>query len=271
MASAASDSSSGAVGGSTTGAEGSGDATGADGSAGSSSTGPGGLGEGEECDLHHQDCAPGLKCMPYADDGDYSWDSTICVPIHPDPVGLGEPCQWFGGDLSGHDDCGFGQFCSPYVAETPVCRDLCRSDEGSYNWEDLYCPTPMQHPTTCQECFCWCEPSCDPLVPETCAADQVCILDGYGQGFRCATDASGELGAYGDPCEYVNACDPGLVCLAADAVPGCEGLGCCAPFCEFPSLEPCPGAAEGEVCQPWWGEEPAPAGYENLGVCALPT
>jgi hypothetical protein len=85
------------------------------------------------------------------------------------------------------------------------------------------------------------------------------------------------MGAYGDPCEFINVCDPGLICLDAATVPPgqpCEGAaGCCTEICDLsdPAGDmQCAGAAEGQTCQPWYEEDSAPIGFEDVGVCALP-
>ncbi|MEX1367836.1 MAG: ribulose phosphate epimerase, partial [Nannocystaceae bacterium] len=90
--------------------------------------------------------------------------------------------------------------------------------------------------------------------------------------FSCGPDASGDAGAPGDPCEFINVCDPGSVCLDASAWPDCAGsVGCCSPVCDISLPDPdaqCPG--EGQTCQPWYEQETVPIGYEDVGVCALP-
>ena len=234
-----------------------------------SSTGPGGLGEGEECDLHLQDCAPGLKCMPYSTDGSTWWDATACFPVDPDPQGLGEPCQWQERPWSGHDDCGVGQVCWSYDQLEGECKGLCLTDDPDHwNSQDYTCEDPRAIPgTTCQDCFCYCEVPCDPLGQD-CGEGEECVP--YGDSFDCAPDASGDAGAYGDSCEFVNVCDPGLVCLDASDVPGCESaIGCCSPLCDVTQPTTGPGAAEGQTCQPWYAEGTAPPGYENVGACVL--
>jgi hypothetical protein len=78
------------------------------------------------------------------------------------------------------------------------------------------------------------------------------------------------MGAYGDPCEYVNVCDPGLVCLASDHVPVCteDMPGCCTPLCDLLAPE-CPMDT---LCSPWFSEDAEiPAGLENVGACVDPT
>lgn len=224
---------------------------------------------GYECDLEAQDCPRGFKCMPYDADGSGWWDATACFPVHRDPVGLGEPCQWEGMPWSGHDDCGFAQVCWSFEpGDGGVCKGLCLFDAPG-DWESVHCEDPAATPYVgCQECFCWCETSCDPLAQD-CPRGQACT-DG-GELFMCVPDASGDTGAYGDACEFINACDPGLACVPPESVPGCSsGVGCCSPFCDATQPNTCPGAAEGQECVPWYPPGDAPPGLENVGVCAVP-
>jgi len=83
------------------------------------------------------------------------------------------------------------------------------------------------------------------------------------------------MGAYGEPCEFINACDVGLICLGAAAVPDCVGSSsCCTEICDLSSREgdaQCTGAPQGQTCQAWYEEDQAPPGYEDVGACALPT
>lgn len=235
-----------------------------------SSTGEGGLGEGEPCELYVQDCAPGLKCMPYSTDGSSWWNATACFPIDPDPHDLGDPCQWTGGLWSGYDDCDVGQVCWTFDEEPGVCKGVCQTDDPN-NWDKstYTCEDPAATPYIgCQDCFCICETPCDPLG-QNCGEGQECIPSGY-DFFQCGPDASGDAGVYGDPCEFVNVCDPGLVCLDAQWVPGCEGFGCCSPLCDVTAPNTCPGAAEGQICQAWYEPGQAPIGLEDVGVCAIP-
>lgn len=241
-------------------------------SAGSSTGEGGGLGEGEECELQLQGCAPGLKCMPYSADGSGAfWDASACFPIAPDPAGLGEECEWIGQPWSGYDTCGWGQVCWGFDGEAGECRGLCLTDDPkSWDIETWTCEDPLAIPTVgCQSCFCTCDVPCDPL-DQNCDEGQECMP--VADFFECVPDASGDAGAYGDPCEFVNVCDPGLVCVDPSAVPpgqACEGAaGCCTPLCDVTAPNTCPG--EGQTCQRWYEEGNAPMGLENVGACSLP-
>lgn len=90
----------------------------------------------------------------------------------------------------------------------------------------------------------------------------------------CAPDGSGATGAYGDPCDLVNGCDPGLVCLSAAVQPPglpCEGAsGCCTELCDLGDPlgdAQCTGEAEGQTCEGWYAKPVA--GFEDVGVCLL--
>lgn len=117
------------------------------------------------------------------------------------------------------------------------------------------------------------QPSCHPLQQD-CPEGEACYpIDGV---WQCAPDASGDTGAYGDPCDADDACDPGLACLNPNALPPglpCEAAaGCCTVLCDFsdPAASlTCPSAKAGQLCLPWYPEGEAPRGYEDVGACSL--
>ena len=224
---------------------------------------PDGGGVSFECDLFAQDCPPGHKCAAWADDGGSSWNATQCVPIAPDPDQPGEPCTVVGSSTSGIDTCDFGAVCWYVDSETleGTCVSLCQGDESNPTCPepDLLCGGNRNFPL--------CLPMCCP-VEQDCPEGQACYA--VSDRFWCAPDASGDLGAFGDPCEYINVCDPGLLCLDASAVPDCaSGIGCCTEFCTVGATS-CSELAPGMECVPWYEEGAAPPGYELTGVCALP-
>jgi len=222
-----------------------------------------------ECDIFQQDCPRGEKCMLWASDGGHDWNASKCVPIAEDPAGADEPCHVEGWPTSGLDDCALGMMCWDVDPDTlqGTCVPFCVESKNAFVCED-----PQRH------CFigsvlALCLRACDPLGRD--CEGSLCIPQA--DLWICAPDASGDMGAYGDPCEFINVCDPGLVCLDESSQPPglpCEGsLGCCTELCDITdplgSLQ-CTGVAQGQQCVPWYEEGNAPAGLEHVGACALP-
>jgi hypothetical protein len=217
-----------------------------------------------ECDLFLQDCPEGDKCMPWANDGGAVWNATRCSPIDPDPGAVGEPCMVEGGPTSGVDDCDRGAMCWDVSLDTleGTCTAFCVGTP-----DDPTCEDPNAQCATAERTgLALCLPIGDPLLQD-CAEGQGCYpVQAY---FLCVPDRSGDMGAPGDPCEYLDVCDPGRACLEAAAVPMCEGAtGCCSPLCDL--TDPMPPCLPDQVCLPWYEAGMAPAGYENVGACALP-
>ena len=98
-----------------------------------------------------------------------------------------------------------------------------------------------------------------------CGADNVCVP--HGDVFVCAPDASGDVGAVGDGCEYSNGCDPGHTCLNGEYVAGCNDQYCCSMFCDLGLADPC--LAYGMQCVGWWEQGMAPQGFEDVGICVV--
>ncbi len=216
------------------------------------------------CSLMEQDCAEGFKCMPFSLGGSI-WDSAGCFPVDPDPVGLGEPCEHEldeNGGWSGLDNCGWAAVCWDFDPDGPGhCEGLC-IDDGVADWAP--CEDPAAVPSApCQSCFCTCEVPCDPLASD-CPGDTMCVITT--DLASCIPDASGDAGAAGDACEFVNGCDPGLACVAGEFVPGCEELAsCCTPYCRV-SDPVCP---EGSVCEPYYPDGNGPPHLDDVGLCLL--
>jgi len=227
------------------------------------------VGSNFACSTLVQDCPPGQKCTAWANDGGGTWSSTRCVPLVDDPAQVGEPCHVEGSSTTGLDDCDLGSMCFHVDPETleGTCFPYCTGSEA-----EPICEDPGR---TClvtgDALLLLCLPICDPLQQD-CAEGDACYP--VFNHWECATDASGDAGAYGDPCEFINVCDPGLVCTSSDDLPPglpCEGaLGCCSEICDLSGDEPCPGADQGVSCQPWYAPVTVPPGYEDVGVCALP-
>lgn len=218
-----------------------------------------------ECSFLTQDCPPGFKCNAWANDGGSSWNATKCVPIAPDPGEVGEPCTVEGDATSGIDTCELGAMCWDVDPKTNegTCVAYCQGDEAN-----PFCEDPD---TTCEgRDILICLPICCPLEQD-CPEGQGCYP--VQDDFQCAPDASGDVGAFGDGCEYVNVCDPGMMCLNSESAPPglpCEGsAGCCLPYCQVGSGS-CSDYHPELECMPWFEYGTAPPGFELTGACVIP-
>lgn len=231
---------------------------------------PDGGGSSIECDLWSQDCPPGEKCMPWANDGGNTWNATRCTPIDDDPRSVGEPCTVVESGVSGIDDCVRGAMCWDVDPETNMghCIGMCQGSEAN-----PFCEDP------CDQCMIGgegviapCLPPCDP-IGQDCDAGEACYP--IADAFVCGPDVSGELGVVGDPCEFINVCDAGNFCANAESVPGCDGAtGCCAPFCDAAAADPCDTLLPGTSCVPWFEQGQGPKGCVGQGIpgaCLLPS
>ncbi len=229
-------------------------------------------GKGSDCDLAAQDCPRGQKCNPSGVECQSIFcGPSLCIPLVPDAKPPGSPCSVLGDLLDGTDDCELGSVCLfPDDLGNGQCHAMCRIDSDPKHAISCSPAGTMCNPPACQDCnWGYCDQPCDPRELDACAADEVCI--GYTEALFCQLDASGDDGQAGDPCEFLNACDPGLRCADAASIPGCVGSsGCCAPFCSTDQANTCPNKAQGEVCVPWFVDEQPPPELANLGVCALP-
>jgi hypothetical protein len=216
-----------------------------------------------KCDVFKQDCDPGQKCTAWAEGGGSAWNATKCVDVTGDGA-PGEPCTTVGGGVSGIDDCAVGVMCWDVDAEGKgTCIKLCSGSPDA-----PVCPQNSQCAFASDGVLNLCLPNCDPLVQD-CPNDKLCIA--ANNDFTCVLDASGEMGAVNDPCEFANACDKGLACLnTAAASAACQqaSQGCCQPFCKFPG-SPCPNPDQ--QCLQWFPpRQEVPPGHENIGFCGIP-
>ncbi len=221
-----------------------------------------------ECDLWTQDCDDGEKCMPWANNGGGSWNASKCTPVNSEPGQPGDPCTVEGSGVSGVDTCIAGAMCWDVDEENNgTCVALCGGSPAAG-----VCDDPTTSCIIANDGFLpLCLEVCDPLLQD-CADGSACYPGD--DGFVCVPDASGpDQGAFGDPCEFTNACDPGLLCAGAAAVPGCESARCCTDFCDLSDPEPavgCGGLAGGQECIGLFAEGQAPPGFEDAGFCAIP-
>ncbi len=230
---------------------------------------PDGGGVSFECDIFAQDCPEGEKCMPWSNDGGGAWNATRCSPVSENPGQAGDECSVEGSGTSGIDDCDIGVMCWDVDPKTNIgtCVAMCTGDEANPICEDPDTNCSIANDGAIVLCL----PSCDPILQD-CPEGQACYP--INEDWSCAPDASGEMGVYGDPCEFINVCDPGLICLGAASTPNCQGAaGCCTEVCDLTDPagdDQCSGSGEGQTCQAWYEEGAAPPGYEDVGACALP-
>jgi hypothetical protein len=219
------------------------------------------------CDPWTQNCPPGQKCMPWANDGGTSWNATRCTALAPDPVGVGEPCNVVDSRVSGVDDCEAGAMCWNVDPQTDVgtCVAMCIGSEGDADCADP-CSTCIQSGSgVLNLCLC----ACDPLAQD-CGQGRACypLRDSY----ICAPDAGGDEGAPGEPCEFLNVCDPGSYCAPAAMVPACEGAnGCCTRFCDVADPDACADEPPGVECIPLDSPRLPSCVPPNIGGCLLPS
>jgi hypothetical protein len=219
------------------------------------------------CDLSLQDCPEGQKCSVFAMSIDDLFQGMFkCVPLDPNPVPPHAPCDVFGDPADGTDNCELGSICLfPDDGGIGECFAFCNFNQGPIcKPEGDFCVG-----ATCQTClWSFCDSPCDPLDTSTCEPDEVCGPNN--ETWTCVPDSSGDEGQHGDTCEFVNACDPGLVCIGPDKLPDCAGDGCCSTTCDTTAPNTCPDKNKGTTCKPWYAEGTAPTPeLENLGVCSL--
>ncbi len=214
------------------------------------------------CDPFRQDCPEGQKCMPWANDGGNAWNSTKCVPVTGDQE-PGEPCMTDGGGVSGKDDCVKGAMCWDVNSEgVGICVAQCTGTVDA-----PVCEVGFTCAVNGEGVLSICLPACDALLQD-CPGGDLCLpID---DTFVCVLDASGDEGQAFDPCEFANACDPGLVCAGSASASECDPMatGCCVPMCSISGMMGCPGV--GQECTSLYEEGTEPPGFEDIGYCTLP-
>ncbi|WP_434427665.1 hypothetical protein [Nannocystis pusilla] len=213
------------------------------------------------CDVYAQDCPSGFKCSAEGPPP-FGSDNITCSPIAPEPDQAGESCQRLVQGHYGPDTCDRGLFCDDADPQTGTgtCAVLCQGSDFN-----PICPADQ---------VCWgsqlplCVPHCDPLLQD-CPVGESCQYAGV--DFICLKVQSLPANQLFEGCGGDWYCAPGLSCVdgdvAAECVIGLDGPGCCSPYCDL-SAPSCPGV--GQQCRPYYEPGEAPAGLENLGVCALP-
>jgi hypothetical protein len=235
---------------------------------------PDGGGSWIDCDVLPQgECARGDKCMPWANDGGSQWNATKCVPIDPNPAGVGDPCVVEGSPVSGIDNCDATTMCFAVHPQTQLgtCVAFCQGTENNPICEDPSTSCLITNDGVIALCL----PACDPLLQD-CADAQGCYPGDDKGEFVCTPDFSGEGGADGDVCTGPGPwfCDPGLACIATELLVDCAAgpfdAGCCSPLCDItlPPAGQC-DTMSGETCVEW-NTRLGPPAFVPVGVCRLP-
>ena len=225
---------------------------------------------GAECDIWDpDDCPEGEKCTSVACEvGSGSWDSNVCREIGGTKA-EGDECDNMGSGVDGNDDCEKGNLCWGTDPDTGlgVCVAFCIGSIVAYSCASADKICDISNNGTLPLCL----PSCDPLAPD-CPGEEVCIPLTDGTGFSCNPSSGGGMAPNGTPCNYINDCNAGLVCADSTINPACDGsaTGCCTELCDLSGMNTCAGAAEGQVCEPFYEMGATPPGYENVGLCAIP-
>lgn len=194
------------------------------------------------CNPVSEPCPDGEKCT-------IVWQPEIdskCVPIHEDPVAVGEACEELGDGL---DNCPDHAACV-----SGECRGICDEESGQGCPEGQLCGWNNSTNFTA-----FCHVPCHPLELTDCDPDETCVPSNVWTGFECAGAGAG-LGQ-NESCRFPLDCAAGLVCVHVDDEPLCKA------FCSLMDG----GCADTDVCVPWYdANDAAPPGYEDIGVCLPP-
>lgn len=214
----------------------------------------------EPCAPLAQDCFPTHKCVPFSTvQASPFLDANKCMPILGDK-GWGEPCT-LSSFNEGQDDCDGTGFCwnlewvdgELHGTCVPFCTGSPQSLMCPAGWGCLF-----------SGAVALCNKQCDPLLQD-CPAEYGCYWSQ--NAFQCAL--TGSQGHDISPCDQPNDCQPGLVCVAQEQVPGCPGneSTCCTPLCDLDLADPCASPRE---CVAFFEQGQAPVGFQDVGVCVLP-
>ena len=215
----------------------------------------------EECNVWDQDCPLGMKCSPWANS--IAWDALRCVPVDSDPHVAGEACVVEGSPVSGIDSCSVGVMCWDVDPETNIgtCVPHCIGSPSAPTCADPARSCLIAHDGVLTLCV----QRCDPLAQAPCPEGEGCYP--VDEAFICAPDGSGEGGGLLMPCEFVNACEAGLLCGNPDQIGelcGPAAPGCCVPQCDLGDPA-CPPMTE---CVPFFDDGSVPPDHVGSGICA---
>ena len=212
-----------------------------------------------QCDPFAQDCPEGEKCVPYPSTGGPIPDANKCVMLDGE-LPPGSPCT-MEDTVSASDDCDALGICWDRVDGVHgTCRAFCQGTaDNPICGEGEVCLLAYEGSTNV------CVPACDPLLQD-CEAGLGCYWSG--EVFACMVTVTGI--DVGQPCGYLADCNPGLECVDADLVPGCEGSSCCTGYCDVSVGDADCAALPGSSCVTFFEEGTVPPEWEDIGLCVAP-
>jgi hypothetical protein len=209
-----------------------------------------------------QGCPNGEKCVPYASTSSW-WDSNKCVPVTGNQT-AGEPCS-YAGFVEATDDCDATSSCwNAREVEGELvgtCHSFCTGTE-----ELPECPQDYECLLEIHSAVTLCFPTCDPVVQD-CPNEIGCYWSGI--AFICTASLELPGVSPGQPCGYVNDCEPGSLCLDASVMPDCMGSACCGSLCDLEIGDAQCAAVLGTTCVPFWEQGMAPVDSEHVGICIV--
>jgi hypothetical protein len=223
------------------------------------------------CDVREQGCLDDFRCVAWADDGGDAWNGTKCIGTALAPVGVREACTVVDALVSGRDDCATGSMCwdaDPVTLEG-TCVPFC-APEG----DEPACPPGTRCMLDGLDVLALCLPPCQPLDPASCPADAACRFMPASDAAFCIPNDGGRVLSPTIQCGSDDEeCPADRVCVSAATYGGCGSPSCCTAWCDRgqPDADAqCAAGRPEHVCVPVFDREPAPAGYADLGVCAVP-
>ncbi len=208
------------------------------------------------CNTYAENCPDGQKCMPYSNGG--PWNDFKCVDVTGDGQ-AGDPCTVEESQVSGIDDCALHHICWDVDIETSegTCVAFCDGSSDDPSCGDVNTACLIAY----DEYINLCLPTCDALL-QNCPNNEGCFP--HNNTFTCELVAvADDNGLEGDPCEYVNACQKGLMCAMGSMVPNCTEDGCCTPMCDLDdNPDPCENNKE---CLPIYPQNES----IRVGFCGL--
>lgn len=226
-------------------------------------------GEPLACDTLLQDCPAGHKCTGVKPTLEGPYTGTACVPDNAD--GGSSPGSICINAADGSDTCGPDSMCVQFGSGEGACLGFCTGTADAPACTD---PQQVCARTDTQRPLYLCVPPCDPLAydcPDVDTGSLAMVCAPATIGFGCML--RGHLGGlpFAAPCINHRDCSAAAFCAPPGHVPGCASpTGCCDVYCDTSAPAPCPLAADGQTCVPFYAPGEAPSGLEDVGACAVP-